>query len=109
MASLNNHVLDDYVIQTEGAVAAGREVAELTSDAGIYGGNSVGNYGEDLPAGNGRIQLRIPANAFVILEKRSWIATGPPTARTPPWLERRPTSRPATWSLRREGPSHAPA
>jgi 1,4-alpha-glucan branching enzyme len=70
VASFSNRVLDDYVIQTEAwRLPDGRWRELFNSDAAIYGGNNVGNFGEDLPAGNGRIQLRIPANAFLIFEK----------------------------------------
>ena len=70
MASFSNRVFDDYVIQTEAwRLPDGRWRELFNSDAAIYGGNNVGNFGEDLPAGNGRIVIRITANAFVIFER----------------------------------------
>ena len=70
MASLNNHVFDGYVIQTDPWRLADGQWRELfNSDAAIYGGDNVGSFGADLPAGNGRIQLRLPANGLVVLEK----------------------------------------
>ena len=32
-------------------------------------GDNVGDFGADVPAGGGRIALRLPANAMLILEK----------------------------------------
>jgi 1,4-alpha-glucan branching enzyme len=70
VASLNNHVFDEYVIQTDPWRLADGQWRELfNSDAAIYGGANVGNFGADLPAGNGRIRLRLPANGLVVLEK----------------------------------------
>jgi len=70
VASLSNQVFDDYVIQTDSWRLPDGQWRELfNSDAAIYGGDNVGNFGGDLPAGNGRIHLRIPANAFVVLQK----------------------------------------
>ncbi len=70
VASLNNRVFDEYVIQSDpGRLAEGKWREVFNSDAAIYGGDNVGNYGADLPAANGRIQVRIPAKGFVVLEK----------------------------------------
>jgi 1,4-alpha-glucan branching enzyme len=70
VVSLNNHVFDQYVIQTDPWRLADAQWRELfNSDAAIYGGDNVGSFGADLPAGNGRIQLRLPANGLVVLEK----------------------------------------
>jgi 1,4-alpha-glucan branching enzyme len=70
VASLNNRVFDTYVIQTDaGRLPDGQWRELFNSDAAIYGGNNVGNLGADLPAGGGRLQLRIPANAVLILQK----------------------------------------
>ena len=70
MASFNNQVLEGYVMQTEPSRLPDGQWRELfNSDAAIYGGDGVGNYGADLPAGNGHIQIRIPANGFVILQR----------------------------------------
>jgi 1,4-alpha-glucan branching enzyme len=70
VTSFNNRMFDHYVIQTEAWRLPDGQWRELfNSDAAIYGGYEVGNFGSDLPVGNGRIELRIPANAFVSLEK----------------------------------------
>jgi len=72
VASLNNHpFLDGYVLQTQpDRLASGLWQETFNSDAAIYGGSNVGNFGAAIPADNGRIQLRIPANGFLVLQKR---------------------------------------
>ncbi len=70
VASFSNHVFDDYVIQTDPSRLPDGAWRELfNSDAALYGGDNIGNLGADLPAGNGRLQIRLPANAFVVFEK----------------------------------------
>ena len=61
---------DDYVIQTEAwrlPDGAWREI--FNSDAAIYGGTNVGNFGADVLAAGGRVQLRVPATGLVVFEK----------------------------------------
>jgi 1,4-alpha-glucan branching enzyme len=41
----------------------------FNSDAAIYGGNNIGNFGGTLYAANGRIQLRVPANGFLVFAR----------------------------------------
>jgi 1,4-alpha-glucan branching enzyme len=41
----------------------------FNSDAALYGGFNIGNAGAGLPATNGRIQIALPANGFVVFEK----------------------------------------
>jgi 1,4-alpha-glucan branching enzyme len=71
VASLRNQpFLDGYVVQTDPSRlpdGAWREV--FNSDAGIYGGSNVGNFGADVPVAGGRVQARIPANGFVVFQK----------------------------------------
>ena len=70
VASFNNRVFDEYVIQSDPWRLLDGKWRELfNSDAAIYGGDNVGNFGADIPAANGRIQIRVPANGFVVLEK----------------------------------------
>jgi 1,4-alpha-glucan branching enzyme len=70
VASFNNRMFDEYVIQTESwRLPDGEWREQFNSDAAFYGGSSVGNFGEDLPAGNGRIHLRLPANAIIVLQR----------------------------------------
>jgi 1,4-alpha-glucan branching enzyme len=71
-ASLNNRPFSDgYVIQTgPDRLKSGEWQETFNSDAGIYGGSDVGNFGSNVLASDGRIELRIPANGFLVLQKR---------------------------------------
>ncbi len=71
VASLNNRpYADGYVVQTDpGHLPAGSWQEVFNSDAAAYGGGNVGNYGAAIPARDGRIELRLPANGFVVLRK----------------------------------------
>jgi len=72
VASLNNRPFPDgYVIQSDpDRVPAGLWQETFNSDAAIYGGSNVGNFGAAIPASDGRLELRIPANGFLVLQKR---------------------------------------
>jgi 1,4-alpha-glucan branching enzyme len=72
VASLNNTAFENgYVIQTDvERLPPGHWQETFNSDAAIYGGGNVGNYGAAIPSTEGRIQLRIPANGFLVLQKR---------------------------------------
>ena len=71
VASLRNQpFLDGYIIQTDAARlpdGVWREV--FNSDAALYGGQNIGNFGTDIPVTNGRLQIRIPANGLLVLQK----------------------------------------
>ena len=71
VASLQNQpFLDGYVIQTDTSrLPDGLWREAFNSDASIYGGNNIGNFGADVPAMNGRIQCRIPANGFLVFQR----------------------------------------
>ena len=70
VASLNNQVFESYAVQTDAARLADGAWSELfNSDAAIYGGNNIGNFGATLYAANGRIEMRIPANGLLIFEQ----------------------------------------
>ena len=71
VASLRNQpFLDGYVIQTDASrLPDGLWREAFNSDASIYGGNNIGNFGADVPAMNGRIQCRIPANGFLVFQR----------------------------------------
>jgi 1,4-alpha-glucan branching enzyme len=71
-ASLNNQPFSDgYVIQTgTDRLSSGEWQETFNSDAGIYGGRDIGNFGSSVVASDGRIELRIPANGFLVLQKR---------------------------------------
>jgi 1,4-alpha-glucan branching enzyme len=71
VASLRNEpFLDGYIIQTDPSRlpdGSWREV--FNSDAAIYGGSNVGNFGADLPASGGRFEARLPAAGFVVFQR----------------------------------------
>jgi 1,4-alpha-glucan branching enzyme len=70
VASLNNRAIDQYVVQTDPWRLPDGSWRELfNSDAAIYGGANVGNLGADLPAADGRIQLRVSANSLIVLQR----------------------------------------
>jgi 1,4-alpha-glucan branching enzyme len=59
------------VIQTSpNRLPAGLWQETFNSDSSHYGGNDVGNYSSAVPAGDGRIDVRVPANGFVVLQRR---------------------------------------
>lgn len=72
VASLNNRpFLDGYVIATDPPrLPSGWWQETFNSDSALYGGNDVGNFGAAIPADAGRLQIRIPANGFLVLHKR---------------------------------------
>lgn len=71
VASLRNQpFLDGYIVRTDPSRlpdGAWREV--FNSDAGMYGGSNVGNFGADVPVAGGHIQARIPACGFVVFQQ----------------------------------------
>jgi len=71
VACLNNSpFLDGYVVQTEPSrLPDGNWREVFNSDASLYGGNNIGNFGAEVPVTNGRIQVRLPANGFVVFQK----------------------------------------
>jgi 1,4-alpha-glucan branching enzyme len=71
VASLRNQpFLDGYILQTDPwrlPDGSWREI--FNSDAADYGGKEVGNFGADVPAAGGRLQVRVPANGLLIFQK----------------------------------------
>jgi len=72
VASLNNDAFTSgYVIEKDLlAIPDGLWKEIFNSDAAIYGGRNIGNSGATLRSGGGRLELTIPANAFVLLVKQ---------------------------------------
>ncbi len=69
VASLNNQPFDRYTIETAAArLPEGPWVETFNSDAALYGGRDVGNFGSTDVSG-GRVDLRLPANGFVVLQR----------------------------------------
>ena len=73
LASLNDTPFGKgYFIATDPSrLPAGGWQEVFNSDAGIYGGDNVGNGGSTLQVANGQIQAVIPAHGFVVFEKVS--------------------------------------
>ena len=71
VASLNNRPFaDGYVLRSDpGRLPSGLWRETFNSDAAIYGGRNLGNFGADLPSQDGRIDLRIPANGVLVLQR----------------------------------------
>jgi 1,4-alpha-glucan branching enzyme len=71
IASLRNQpFLDGYAIQTDsGRLPDGSWREVFNSDAAIYGGSGIGNFGADVPASGGRFQARVPANGVLVFQK----------------------------------------
>jgi 1,4-alpha-glucan branching enzyme len=71
VASLRNEpFLDGYIVQTDPSRlpdGSWREV--FNSDATIYGGSNIGNFGADLPSAGGRFQARVPAAGLVVFQR----------------------------------------
>ena len=71
MASLNNHAFENgYRIRTDpGRLPSGLWRETFNSDSAIYGGANFGNLGAAIPANNGQLELVIPANGLVVLQR----------------------------------------
>jgi 1,4-alpha-glucan branching enzyme len=71
-ASFNNSPFaNSYVIQADLLSIPNAGWKEIfSSDAAAYGGNNVGNAGAVIQSNNGRIEVKIPANGFVIFVKQ---------------------------------------
>jgi 1,4-alpha-glucan branching enzyme len=71
-ASLSNAPFaDGYVIHKDTlAIPDGGWKEVFNSDAAVYGGQNVGNFGGILPANDGSLNVRIPANGFVVLVRQ---------------------------------------
>jgi len=71
VASLANRpYLNGYVVQTDPSRLPDGSWREIfNSDAFIYGGKGVGNFGADIPVSGGRFQANLPASGFLIFQK----------------------------------------
>jgi 1,4-alpha-glucan branching enzyme len=72
VASLNNtSFANGYVIEKDLlAIPNARWKEIFNSDAAIYGGQNMGNGGATIPSDQGRLNVVIPANGFVVLVKQ---------------------------------------
>jgi 1,4-alpha-glucan branching enzyme len=71
VASLNNSAYaNGYVLETDPARLPSGQWREIfNSDAALFGGNNTGNSGAALSCQNGRIEVILPANGFLVLQK----------------------------------------
>jgi 1,4-alpha-glucan branching enzyme len=71
-ASFNNTPFaDGYVIGKDSlAIPDARWKEVFNSDAASYGGQNTGNRGETIPSAQGRLNVTLPANGFVVLVKQ---------------------------------------
>jgi 1,4-alpha-glucan branching enzyme len=69
VASLNNDPFGSGYTIENSRLGDGQWREIFNSDAQIYGGDNVGNFGEMIPSLNGHIHVVIPANGFVVLQK----------------------------------------
>jgi len=72
VASLNNIAFNNgYVIEKDWlAIPNARWKEIFNSDAAVYGGQNVGNGGATIPSSQGRLNVVIPANGFVVFVKQ---------------------------------------
>ncbi|MGI8685694.1 MAG: alpha-amylase family glycosyl hydrolase [Acidimicrobiales bacterium] len=70
VASLNNRPFDRYTVEAQqGRLPDGDWVETFNSDAARYGGTGAAAVGSSVVSGDGRIELRLPANGLVVLER----------------------------------------
>jgi 1,4-alpha-glucan branching enzyme len=70
-ASLNNRPFDHYTVEAAwDRLPAGEWAAIFNSDAETYGGSGASPTPGPVIAANGRIDLRLPANGVVVLQRR---------------------------------------
>lgn len=71
VASLNNAAFNGYVIEKDLlAIPNARWKEVFNSDAAIYGGQNIGNGGATISSDQGRLNVVIPANGFVVFVKQ---------------------------------------
>jgi 1,4-alpha-glucan branching enzyme len=72
IVSLNNTSFDSgYVIEKDLLAIPNAEWKEIfNSDAAIYGGQNVGNWGSTFSSAQGRLNVVIPANGFALFAKQ---------------------------------------
>ncbi|WP_260446843.1 alpha amylase C-terminal domain-containing protein [Nostoc sp. 2RC] len=71
VASLNNQLFSSgYTINNFG-IGDGQWREIFNSDASLYGGDSIGNFGSNIFVTNGYINPIVPANGFVIFQRQS--------------------------------------
>ncbi len=70
IATLSNSLFSEYVVQTDSwRLPAGGWTEIFNGDSAFYGGTNSGNNGASLPVSDGRIQLTLPANSFLVFAR----------------------------------------
>ncbi|WP_277524209.1 alpha-amylase family glycosyl hydrolase [Arthrobacter sp. ES3-54] len=71
VVSLNTRPFDTgYIIPSSAdRLSPGQWREVFNSDSRFYGGSDLGNFGAALPSQDGRIEVRLPANALLVLSK----------------------------------------
>ncbi|HLP87496.1 MAG TPA: alpha-amylase family glycosyl hydrolase [Nostocaceae cyanobacterium] len=69
VASLNNHPFHSGYTINNSRIGDGQWREIFNSDASLYGGDNIGNFGSSISANNGSIHPIIPANGFVVFRK----------------------------------------
>jgi 1,4-alpha-glucan branching enzyme len=70
IGSLNNHSFPSGYSMNNSRIGDGQWREIFNSDASVYGGDNIGNYGLNIPVTNGYINPIVPANGFVVLQKQ---------------------------------------
>ena len=65
----NTAFSDGYLMPAGPSLPDGRWREVFNSDADTYGGDGVGNFGSVVPSEGGQMQVRIPANGFLIFSR----------------------------------------
>jgi 1,4-alpha-glucan branching enzyme len=71
VASLNNQSFSFGYTINNSRIEDGQWREIFNSDASLYGGDSIGNFGFDIFAANGYINSIVPANGFVVFQRQS--------------------------------------
>jgi 1,4-alpha-glucan branching enzyme len=69
VASLNNQPFSSGYTINNSRIGDGQWREIFNSDAALYGGDSIGNFGADISATNGYIHPIVPANGFVVFQR----------------------------------------
>ena len=72
IGTLSNAPYDNgYLLRCDASLLPGGGWTEIfNSDAPQYGGNGIGNFGATVPSQAGNIEVRIPANGFLIFSRK---------------------------------------
>ncbi len=69
LASLNNHPFQNGYSISHPSLSDGRWKEIFDSDSSRYGGDNVGNDGDEIPSSGGTLSAVIPANGIIVLKR----------------------------------------